>query len=210
MRIDRNGGLFIISAPSGTGKGTVIDAVMGRIDHLSYSVSYTTREPRSGEQHGRHYYFVDEAEFEKMIRKGAFLEHARVFDRYWYGTSREQVCSLMEQGHDVIMDIDVQGALQLIEKNELPHTAIFLVPPSLGELRKRLVERNRDTESEVVQRLKTAREEMQVADRFDYLVINDKLDAAIDAVEQIIRSERFRVDRVRDMDLLRKTILTED
>lgn len=207
MQIDRRGGLFIVSAPSGTGKGTVIGAVMDLVSKLSYSVSYTTREPRTGERDGEHYFFVDDARFHQMIGEGAFLEHARVFDKYWYGTARDQVLGLMERGDDVIMDIDVQGALQLIEKDELPHTAIFLIPPSMDELRERLIRRNRDTGDEVDRRLKTAGEELRVINRFHYLVVNDDLDTAVDAVAHIIRTERYRVDRIRDLDRLKKTML---
>ena len=131
MKIDRKGGLFIISAPSGTGKSTVIGQVRKKLDDLAFSVSYTTREPREGERDGTHYHFVTEAEFQDMIGKGAFLEHAVVFGRFHYGTARKQVQDLLDAGKDVIMDIDVQGACQIMEQHDIPYTAIFLVPPSM-------------------------------------------------------------------------------
>jgi len=202
--------LFIISAPSGTGKSTVIRAVMEQVPNLSFSVSYTTREARGGEVDGVHYHFVDEPTFEEMIRNGSFLEHARVFNRYWYGTSRSQVLDMLSKGTDVVLDIDVQGAVQLMEGLDIPHTTIFLVPPDMTELKRRLMDRGRDTAEEIAERLETARKELTVVSRFDYVVVNDRLADAVAAVEAIVSAERHRTDRIRELNQWIHTIQTEE
>ncbi|PJB84135.1 MAG: guanylate kinase [Acidobacteria bacterium CG_4_9_14_3_um_filter_49_7] len=202
MKIDRNGGLFIISAPSGSGKSTVIHHVMEAIGNLSFSISYTTREPRAGEINGREYFFVSESEFEEMIEAGEFLEHARVFGKFWYGTNRKQVNSLLDQGNDVIMDIDVQGALQLMEQQDIPHTSLFIIPPDADELKVRLQSRNREGDAEIQKRLKTAGEEIQALASFDYVVVNDDLDKAVADVKGIVLAQRLKVSRVKNIEQL--------
>jgi len=210
VKIDRKGGLFIISAPSGSGKSTVIHRVMEKVGNLSFSVSYTTREPRAGEVHGREYFFVNEREFEAMIEEGEFLEHARVFGKFWYGTNRKQVDSLLDQGHDVIMDIDVQGALQLMEHHDAPHTSIFIVPPDADELKIRLQSRNREGDTEIQRRLKTAGKEIQAVSAFDYIVVNDDLDTAVADVSGIVLAQRLKVSRIRRFDQVTKLFQMED
>lgn len=210
MKIDRKGGLFIISAPSGSGKSTVIQHIMEKVGNLAFSVSYTTREPRAGEVHGREYFFVSESEFEAMIEAGEFLEHARVFGKFWYGTNRKQTDILLNQGHDVIMDIDVQGALQLLENHDIPHTSIFIIPPDADELKTRLQSRNREGDTEIQKRLKTAGEEIQTVSAFDYIVVNDDLDTAIVEVSGIILAQRLKVSRIRNIDLITKLFQMED
>ena len=195
MNPDRIGGLFVISAPSGTGKSTVIKGVRAAISDLAFSVSYTTREPREGETDGVHYHFVSSDTFRQMIEEGAFLEYARVFDRFYYGTALQPVREFLDRGLDVIMDIDVQGACQIIDRNDVPHTSVFLIPPSMKELRARLTSRNRDTAVELEQRLKTAQEEIGQLDCFEYVVLNDDLDQAIRDVSAIVMAERKRTGR---------------
>lgn len=210
MKIDRTGGLFIISAPSGTGKSTVIGRVRDELDNLAFSVSYTTRDSREGEQDGVHYHFVTDPEFCVMIDEGAFLEHAVVFGRFRYGTARKQVQDLLDAGKDVIMDIDVQGACQIMEQHDIPFTAIFLVPPSMAELKTRLRERKREGEAELAGRLETAREELRQMHRFDFVVVNDELDRAVTVVKSIISAERHRVSRIRDLEQLNIQLIRED
>ena len=210
MKIDRKGGLFIISAPSGSGKSTVIHRVMEKVGNLSFSVSYTTREPRAGEVHGREYFFVNEREFEAMIEADEFLEHARVFGKFWYGTNRKQVDSLLNQGHDVIMDIDVQGALQLMEHHDTPHTSIFIVPPDADELKVRLQSRNREGDTEIQRRLKTAGKEIQAVSAFDYIVVNDDLDKAVADVSGIVLAQRLKASRIRRFDQVTKLFQMEE
>lgn len=210
MKIDRKGGLFIISAPSGSGKSTVIRRVVEEIENLSFSVSYTTREPRSGEVNGRDYFFVSENEFDEMIEAGEFLEHARVFGKFWYGTNRKQVNSLLGRGHDVIMDIDVQGALQLLKQQAIPHTSLFIIPPDAKELKKRLKSRNREGEAEIQKRLKTAGKEIQAVTAFDYIIVNDDLDKAVADVKQIILAQRLKVSRVKKIEMITELFQMED
>ena len=210
MKIDRKGGLFIISAPSGSGKSTVIRRVMEEIENLSFSVSYTTREPRSGEINGRDYFFVSESEFEEMIEAGEFLEHARVFGKFWYGTNRKQVNSLLGQGHDVIMDIDVQGALQLLKEQGIFHTSLFIIPPDADELKVRLQNRNREGEAEIQKRLKTAGEEIQAVTAFDYIIVNDDLEKAVADIKQIILAQRLKVSRVKNIQKITELFQMED
>ncbi|NOY24012.1 MAG: guanylate kinase [Acidobacteria bacterium] len=210
MKIDRKGGLFIISAPSGSGKSTVIQQVMKKVENLSFSISYTTRELRTGEIHGRDYFFVSEKKFEEMVEAGEFLEYARVFEKFRYGTNRKQVESLLDQGHDVIMDIDVQGALQLMERREIPLTSIFVVPPDAEELKRRLKNRNREENTEIQRRLKTAGEEIQAVKLFEYIVVNDDLDTAVSDVTGIILSQRLKVSRIKNVDQIIKRFQMED
>jgi len=210
VKIDRKGGLFIISAPSGSGKSTVIQQVMKKVENLSFSISYTTRELRTGEIHGRDYFFVSEKKFEEMVEAGEFLEYARVFEKFRYGTNRKQVESLLDQGHDVIMDIDVQGALQLMERREIPLTSIFVVPPDAEELKRRLKNRNREENTEIQRRLKTAGEEIQAVKLFEYIVVNDDLDTAVSDVTGIILSQRLKVSRIKNVDQIIKRFQMED
>jgi len=185
--------LIILSAPSGGGKSTILNEILKRTDNVDYSVSYTTRPPRGVEQNGVHYHFVDEAEFVKRIDSGDFLEHARVFGN-WYGTSISYIKSRLQAGHHVIMDIDVQGAT-LISATDIPYVKIFIVPPSMQVLEKRLILRATDSPEEIAKRLRTAREELAFIPHYDYLVVNDELQHAVDDVMCIIRAEENKVQR---------------
>ncbi len=183
---------------------------MKKVENLSFSISYTTRELRTGEIHGRDYFFVSEREFEEMVEAGEFLEHARVFGKFRYGTNRKQVESLLDQGHDVIMDIDVQGALQLMERRDISLTSIFIVPPDAGELKRRLKNRNREKDTEIQRRLKTAGEEIQAVKVFEYIVVNDDLNTAVADVTGIILSQRLKVSRIKNVDQIIKRFQMED
>ncbi len=165
-------------------------------DDIDYSVSFTTRKPRGVEQDGIHYHFVDEAEFLRRIDAGDFLEHARVFGN-WYGTSISYIKSRLQASHHVIMDIDVQGAT-LISATDIPFVKIFIIPPSMEVLRDRLVRRATDSEEEIAKRLRIAREELSYIPHYDYLVINDDLDKAVEDVLAIIRAEENRVARYQN------------
>jgi len=187
--------LIILSAPSGGGKSTILNEVLRRADDIDYSVSYTTRKPRGEEQNGIHYHFVSEEEFQSRIREGDFLEHANVFGR-WYGTSVSFIKKRLDVGKHVIMDIDVQGSAQ-ISRIDIPYVKIFILPPSLEVLRERLINRNTDSMAEIDKRLRIAREEIKQICRYDYLVINDDLDQAVNEVVCIISAETNRVGRYR-------------
>lgn len=185
--------LIILSAPSGGGKSTILNEIIRLTDNIDYSVSFTTREPRGDEQNGVHYHFVDEAEFIRRIDSKDFLEHARVFGR-WYGTSISYIQSRLELDRHVIMDIDVQGAAQ-ISASEIPYIKIFIIPPSMQILRERLIKRGTDSREEIEKRLGIARDEIKYIPHYDYLVINDKLDQAVRDVLAIIQAEENRVSR---------------
>jgi len=185
---DNRGSLFIIAAPSGGGKTSLVNALLKKEARLSLSISHTTRPARPGEIDGQHYHFVSEAEFERMVDDGDFLEHARVFDHH-YGTSRNSVARQLEQDHDVLLDIDWQGARQI--KAAFPECGlIFIIPPSLETLRKRLTGRGQDSARVIERRMRDARAEISHWAEFDYLVVNNKFDTALEELHTIIKDHR--------------------
>lgn len=191
--------LIVISAPSGAGKSTVCQQLLDENDGIEFSISTTTRDPRSHEEKGADYYFVDDDEFDRMIRNGEFLEWANVHGER-YGTPREPVMEQLKQGRDVLLDLDVQGARQV--KQLYPDAVlIFLAPPSMEELERRLRNRNTETEAEIQRRLANARTEMNSVDIYDYLVINEALDRSQREVECILRAEKCRLKRIRERSL---------
>jgi len=189
----RKGILFVLTAPSGAGKTTLLDMVLSIVPLLEYSVSVTTRPPRRGEVDGEDYTFTTRAEFEKLLAEGEFLEHAVVYDNY-YGTRRSVIERALSAGKDIILDIDARGALQIMEKN-YPAVYVYIMPPSMKELEKRLRGRKTDSEEVIRKRLSLAREEMGYAGRYDYVVVNDDLKTACEELTAIILAERLRVAR---------------
>jgi guanylate kinase len=180
--------LFIVASPSGGGKSSLIRALLERDDRVRLSVSHTTRSPRPGESDGEHYHFVDEAEFLELIEQNAFLEHATVFD-HRYGTGRDAVEKQLADGFDVLLDIDWQGARQV--RDSFPSCrGIFILPPSMEELRQRLTRRGQDDEAVIERRMRDARAEISHWNEFDYLVINDDFEAALEDLHSIVRSGR--------------------
>jgi len=180
--------LYVISAPSGGGKTSLLNALLERDAHVALSVSHTTRAPRPGETDGVHYFFVDESSFQALADRGAFLEHARVFG-FRYGTSRAAVERQLSEGYDVLLDIDWQGARQIRENFPAART-IFILPPSLEVLHQRLVVRGQDSETVVARRMQSARAEISHADEFDFLVVNDDFTEALADLHAIIRHGR--------------------
>jgi len=182
--------VYIISAPSGSGKSTLVERVRKTIPRLDFSVSYTTRRPRGSEENGREYFFISRAEFEKMIQAGEFLEYADVFGNY-YGTASRFLREAQQQGHDLLLDIDVQGAEKI--KLELPHAvSIFVLPPDRMELEKRLRQRSLDAEEVIQRRLVTASREIEKYGKYDYILVNDRLEESIAALEAILLAERLK------------------
>lgn len=189
--------LLIISAPSGTGKTTILKELIPRLTGTVFSVSHTTRAPRKGEQGGRDYHFVDKETFLAMKEKNEFLESAEVHGNY-YGTSKADVIEQIDRGLDVFLDIDVQGARQVREHQSLPCLSIFITPPSWEEQKRRLLLRGTDSEEVIRKRLDNARKEMKDADMYDYIIVNDTLPAAVDILRAIIIAERSRHRRNAD------------
>lgn len=189
----RQGLLIVISGPSGAGKGTICQGLLQRNKEFCLSVSCTTRPPRPGEQHGINYYFVNKDNFEDMIATDQLLEYAKVYNNY-YGTPRQYVDKKLEAGKNVILEIDIQGAFQIKEKYP-EGVLIFVVPPSLTMLRKRLISRGTDATDIINTRLKCVCDELSNTDRYDYLVVNDTIENAISDVEAIIKAEKCRPSR---------------
>jgi len=177
--------LFVISAPSGAGKSTVIDSLMKEMPGLKKLISYTTREPRPGEKNGLDYNFVNIAEFEKMKNEGKFLEWATVYGNF-YGTSLELVKTAISSGNFLIKDIDTQGALQLKDKLGPDAVLIFVKPPTLKELEARIRHRASDSEQQIQTRLDNAKKEMSEASKYDHVIINDDLNKAVNGLKKII------------------------
>jgi len=191
------GQLFIISAPSGAGKTTILKRVMGELAGLAFSVSHTTRPPRPGEVSGRDYHYVAREEFVKLQESGDFLEWAEVHGNL-YGTSRSAVAEQLAAGLDVILDIDVQGAGQVRGRTEWRTVSVFIMPPSLAELEKRLAGRDTDSPEAIKRRLVNAIRELAERELYDHLVVNDRLDQAVEMVEAVILAARSRGRRNRD------------
>ncbi len=178
----------MVSAPSGTGKTTVLKRLMQRRPEIVFSVSATTREPRPGEEDGRDYFFLSTDEFRKGIEAGEFAEWAEVHEHY-YGTPESYLESQVSRGKDVILDIDTQGAFQIKEKHP-EAVLIFLAPPSFEELERRLRERKTEPEDVVERRLRVARAELELSGKYDYMVVNSEIDDAVSDIETVIEQER--------------------
>ena len=185
--------VVILTAPSGTGKTTVATKILERDDELTFSVSHTTRPIRDGEQDGVNYHYVDDSTFDAMVEESAFAEWAHVHKRR-YGTSLREVQRILEAGQDVLLDIDPQGGVQLMDIYPDAVT-IFMVPPSMAELERRLRGRGTEDEDQISTRLGVAREEIGYAPRYDYLVVNDEVDRATAAIAAILQTERNRTSR---------------
>lgn len=187
------GVLAVVSGFSGAGKGTVMKRLMEKYHNYALSVSVTTRSPREGEKHGREYFFHTNSEVEEMIRNDQLLEYARYVDHY-YGTPRSYVEDRLNEGKDVILEIEIQGAMQI--KKKVPEAVlIFITPPSMEELKNRLVGRGSEKPEVIESRLKRASEEAEGIDKYDYLLVNDQVEDCVDALHEIILSEHLRTQR---------------
>jgi guanylate kinase len=200
------GKLFVIAAPSGAGKTSLVRALMERRPALRFSISYTTRAKRASETHGRDYFFVDKPQFERMVAAGEFLEHARVFDNY-YGTSRAQVEQILDQGQDVLLEIDWQGAQQI--RRALPECrSIFVLPPSVAALEQRLRNRATDSDDVIARRLRDSIADLSHWNEFDYIVVNDDFTHATAELEAIVsgQGEHLRRERADLQGLIAKLL----
>ncbi len=192
--MDRRGILFIISAPSGTGKTTLCKQLTTNLPDLWHSVSYTTRKPRPGEEHGREYYFIDEQPFQEMVERNEFVEWARVYGNL-YGTPWKSLTEKIDQGIDVLLEIDVQGAMQVKKRFE-DSVSIFILPPSIAVLRSRLQTRASDSPEEIQRRLQKVKEEVWSYREYAYIVRNDDLTKSLRDLESIFWSERLKTKRL--------------
>ena len=194
------GTLIVLSGPSGAGKGTICSNLLIGDDSLNLSISMTTRDPRGSEVDGVDYYFVSKEEFERRIANDEFLEYAQVHGNNYYGTPKDKVEEALKKGEDIILEIDIQGALKVKEK--MPEGIfIFVMPPSMRELRDRLVKRNTETKEKIIERFKNAYKEINEVTKYNYIVINDEVDLSVNKVKSIILAEKCRVDRIEDFEL---------
>jgi len=191
--VDKKGILFILSGPSGVGKGTVRERLFQQENNLKYSISMTTRERRPGEEDGVDYFFKTKDEFERLIEENRLLEHAQYVNNY-YGTPKAYVEEMLAAGHDVFLEIEVQGAMQ-VQQNFSEGVFIFLFPPSLEELKNRIVNRGTESQSLVLNRLKEAKKEINMMYAYDYVVVNDDVDQAVGKIKAIIESEHCKQTR---------------
>ncbi|HZH48953.1 MAG TPA: guanylate kinase, partial [Nitrospira sp.] len=205
---ERRGILFIISAPSGTGKTTLCKQLTANIPGLWHSISYTTRSPRAGEEHGREYFFTDEPTFQSMIDRHEFVEWARVYG-HLYGTPRKTLADKIDQGIDVLLEIDVQGALQVKKKFD-DAVSIFILPPSMTALRQRLQSRASDSTEEIQRRLQKVKEEVWSYREYAYIVRNDDLTRSLRDLENIFLGERLKTKRLDMTWIENNFILDED
>lgn len=189
----QQGILAVVSGFSGAGKGTIMKALLERYDNYALSVSATTRAPREGEVHGREYFFLKAEQFEELIEKDQFIEYARYVNNY-YGTPRSYVEEKMAEGKDVILEIEIQGALKVKEK--FPETLlVFVVPPSAEELKNRLVGRGTETEKVIGERMKRAVEEAEMMDSYDYILVNETVEKAVEDLHNLIQSQHMKLCR---------------
>jgi guanylate kinase len=200
------GNLIIISSPSGGGKGTLIKEILKTVSNIGYSISFTTRQVRAGETHGRDYFFVSRAEFENLIEEGALLEYAEVHGNF-YGTSLNQVKTEIDAGHDIILEIDVQGAANVREK--IPEAlSVFILPPSFEILKARLLARATEKPEDLALRLRNASGEVQRFSEFEYLVVNDEAARATEDLRTIILSDRLK--RIRQAEAIQGILSSFD
>ncbi len=194
--MNKSGLLVVVSGPSGCGKGTVLKQLIENDEHVFYSVSATTRSPRVGEVDGVHYYFISKEQFEEKIASGGMLEYASYVGNY-YGTPKQAVEEKCAAGYDVILEIEVQGAMQLREK--CPDAVfVFIIPPSMEELEHRLVNRQTETQEVIQNRLNTARTELKFAPKYDYIVVNQTVEQAVSDIRAILQAEKCRSSRMEN------------
>lgn len=195
--LNKKGLLIVVSGPSGVGKGSVCKALIKRNPCMKFSVSATTRNSRKDEHEGISYFFKSRQEFEKMIGKGEFLEYMLLFNNNYYGTPRGYVEKELEAGNDIILEIDVQGAVKV---KQAYHDAVmvFIVPPAMSDLKSRLIVRDTETEHDIDDRLAVAMKEIEFIDKYDYVVVNDVIEKAVSKIEAIVSAEKSSVARNKD------------
>jgi guanylate kinase len=205
MAIEINGMMFVLSSPSGAGKTTLVKKISKDNSNFVISISHTTRIPRPNEVNGQDYYFVSKAEFNNLIKKKNFLEHAKIFNNY-YGTLKQPVLDLLSQGKEVLFDIDWQGTQQLKKNENLPMTTIFILPPNLKVLKERLLNRHKNQENLIQERMVKFNEEVSHWDEYDYVVINDDLGKCYNAILSIINAKQNGIKIKQNSEKIKKKI----
>lgn len=208
MKLNNKGSLIVISGPSGVGKDTVCNELLKRNKDLYLSVSMTSRKPRIGEAEGKDYFYVTKKEFRKRIKDKEFLEYAIVHEEY-YGTPKDNVIKQINDNKDVILLIDIQGALKIKRKYK-NGIFIFLMPPSMKELKERLVNRGTETKEKIISRFKTAYKEINEVPKYNYVVVNDTIENAVKKIEAILLSSKCNVDRIEDLEINNQEELIHD
>ncbi|WP_297435081.1 guanylate kinase [uncultured Clostridium sp.] len=194
--VDNKGVLIVISGPSGAGKGTICEALLEKHEEIVLSVSATTRSPRKGEVDGVNYHFLSKETFVSRIEEEDFLEHAQVYGNY-YGTPKSDVQKILDSGRDVILEIDIQGALKVKEQSN-EGVFIFILPPSMEELKQRIIKRGSETPESLMTRFKSAYKEINYVSKYNYAVVNDTVERAVEKIEGILLAEKCRVDRLKE------------
>ena len=198
IKTNNKGLLIVVSGPSGAGKGTINGELLKRNKNIWMSKSMTTREPRGTEENGKEYFFVSKEEFEERIKNDQFLEYAIVHSGKYYGTPKDKIYDKLDQGIDVILEIDIQGALSI--QNKISDAVfIFIMPPSMEILKERLTNRGTESEEKVLERFQTAYKEINAYTKYNYVVVNDEVENAVNKVEAIIKAEKCRVDRIEEV-----------
>lgn len=199
LKVNGNGLLIVVSGPSGAGKDTICKKVVKDLDNIWISISTTTRNPRVGEVEGKDYFFVTKEEFERKINDNLFLEYA-TYNGNYYGTPKDKIEDYLSHGIDVILVIDIQGAINI--KKIIPSALfIFIMPPSMEVLKQRLVDRKTENKEKIIERFKTAYNEINMFQKYNYVVVNDEIDLCANKVKAIIQAEKCRVDRIEDVHL---------
>ena len=198
IKTNNKGLLIVVSGPSGAGKGTINGELLRRNKNIWMSTSMTTREPRGTEENGKEYFFVSKEEFKERIKNDQFLEYAIVHSGKYYGTPKDKIYDKLDQGIDVILEIDIQGALSI--QNKISDAVfIFIMPPSMEILKERLTNRGTESEEKVLERFQTAYKEINAYTKYNYVVVNDEVENAVNKVEAIIKAEKCRVDRIEEV-----------
>lgn len=205
MSMKSNGFMFVLSSPSGAGKTTLTKKIAENNQNFVISISHTTRKPRVGETHGKDYFFIDEKEFKKLVESQSFYEHAEIFDNL-YGTLKEPIINFMSQGKDVLFDIDWQGTQQLKRVKQLRLVTIFILPPNIEVLKKRLLNRHQGKEEMILKRMKKFNEEMSHWNEYNYVVVNDDLETCYKKIIEIINSEKKGTPQKQNLDEIRKNV----
>lgn len=200
IKTKSRGILIVVSGPSGAGKGTICSKLKERNNNIWLSTSMTTRSPRGEEKNGVEYFFVTKEEFEQKIKDDGFLEYAVVHSGQYYGTPKDKIADMLNKGKDVVLEIDIQGAIEI--QNKISDALfIFIMPPSMQILKDRLIKRNTESEEKVLERFKTAYREINEVTKYNYVVVNDEIEFATKKVEAIIMAEKCRVDRIEQVEL---------